>query len=474
MSGDALAVALDLLRTPAMRGLLRSRPLPDDVGELIELAAGEPARVARVAASRGEAPTQVLEAARFYVREILLFAGADAYRVLGVAPGASAEQIKLHHRHLQHWLHPDRRGNDWESAFATRINAAWSELRTPERRAAYQARQWQDRKGAAPSRGQRRLVSQWRASPFQQRRGVGWLVVGAAVAACVWLAVLIDREATAPALEWNPTRADAASTEPPSQASDYQAALDYAAALRADGAQAELAMPPARAAVRAPDPLPQRMDSVAHLPTPASIAPSPSPPPPPLPLPLPSPLPEQPRTRIARPATQPPAYTAWVEDEARDVVAARPAPAIARRASARASAPAPVPAPEPAGVPELASASALAAAPAVAPAAPALTPQRVSLLRSRAGQLSRYLGGASGPVPPIWRNVPTQDKAVALRGRLGSGRVRFSEPAWRISAEHASMTMRLQPSGSPLELRAGFAWRDGMWLVDSLHTEDLP
>ncbi len=466
MSGDALAVALDLLRTPAMRGVLRSRPLPDDVGELIELAAGEPARVARVAASRGEAPAQVLEAARFYVREILLFAGAgaDAYRVLGVAPGASAEQIKLHHRHLQHWLHPDRRGNDWESAFATRINAAWSELRTPERRAAYQARQRGDGHDAAPSHGQRRLVSQWRAAPFQERRGLGWLVVGTAVAACVWLAVLIDRQATAPALEWSPTRVDLAPAEPAVRDSDYQAALDYAAALRADEAEAELGIPPARAAVSASDPLPRPRVAVAPLPTPASRA---EPPPPPLPVP------EQRRTRIARPTTQAPAYTAWVEDEARDVVAARPAPAIARRAPALASAPAPVPAPVPARGSELASAPALAAAPAVAPAAPALTPQRVSLLRTRAAQLTRYLGGASGPVPPIWRNVPTQDRAVALRERLGSGRVRFSEPAWRISADHASMTLRLQPGGSPLELRAGFAWRDGMWLVESLHTEEL-
>ena len=459
MSGDTLAVALDLLRTPALRGALRSRPLPGDVGELIELAAGEPARVARVAASRGEAPAQVLEAARFYVREILLFAGADAYRVLGVAPGASAEQIKLHHRHLQHWLHPDRRGNDWESAFATRINAAWSELRTPERRAAYESRQWQNGEGAAPSHGQRRLVSQWRASPFQQRRGLGWLVVGAGAVGCVWLAVLIDRQAAAPALEWNPTRADAASTEPPSLASEYQAALDYAAALRANVPEAELAKPATSAAVSAPDPLPGRVDSVVQLRPPASRAPPPPPP-----------LPEQPRPRIVRPATtQPPAYTAWVDDRPRDVVAARPTPAIARRAPARASAPAPVPA----GVAEAASAPALAAASPVALAAPALTPERVSLLRSRAGQLTRYLGGASGPVPPIWRNVPTQDRAVALRERLGSGRVRFSEPAWRISAEHASMTMRLQPRGRPLELRAGFAWRDGMWLVESLHTEEL-
>ena len=56
MVGDTLDVALDLLQAPALRSALRNRPLPGDVGELIELAAGDPARVARVAGSRGQAP----------------------------------------------------------------------------------------------------------------------------------------------------------------------------------------------------------------------------------------------------------------------------------------------------------------------------------------------------------------------------------------------------------------------------------
>ncbi|MEO6519725.1 MAG: J domain-containing protein, partial [Pseudoxanthomonas sp.] len=387
MVGDTLDVALDLLQAPALRSALRNRPLPGDVGELIELAAGDPARVARVAGSRGQAPEQVLDAARFYVREILLFAGADAWRVLGVARGASSEQIKLHHRHLQHWLHPDRRGNDWESVFATRINAAWSELRTPARRAAYMARQSQTADGTSSSHGRRRLVSQWRAAPFQERRSLGWLVVGAGAAGCVWLAVLIDRQAAAPALEWSPTRAELAPTEALSPPRDYQAALEHAAALRADLAMAELAVPPA--AVQAPKPLPVR-DTLGVEPQPdPAMAPS---------------LPTQPKPRFSRPASNPPAYTAWVDDRSRHVVAQPPLPITARRVPAPAAAPvsASSPAPAPASVRwvESSPAPAPAAVPAVAlaPAAAAPTPQRVSQLRRRADLLTAYLGGASGPV----------------------------------------------------------------------------
>ena len=99
--------------------------------------------------------------------------------------------------------------------------------------------------------------------------------------------------------------------------------------------------------------------------------------------------------------------------------------------------------------------------------------ERVGLLRRRGNELIRYLGGAAGPVPPIWRSVSAQDQAADLRTRLNSQRVRFAEPGWRITADHASMTTRTQRASAPLQLRAEFAWRDGMWLVESLHTEEL-
>jgi hypothetical protein len=46
---------------------------------------------------------------------------AEAYSVLGLAPGADAEAIRAAHRRLMRAAHPDAGGSDW---LATRINQA--------------------------------------------------------------------------------------------------------------------------------------------------------------------------------------------------------------------------------------------------------------------------------------------------------------------------------------------------------------
>ncbi len=61
---------------------------------------------------------------------------ADPYAVLGVAPGATAEQIKAAYRSLVKRHHPDAGGDD-ERILA--LNAAWEVLRDGERRRRYDA-----------------------------------------------------------------------------------------------------------------------------------------------------------------------------------------------------------------------------------------------------------------------------------------------------------------------------------------------
>lgn len=138
--GDALDWAVALARAPGERHALRQRPLPDGMDTVLQVAGGShAAAIDEAAAHAGMAPAEVVEAARFYLREMLFFPDADAYRVLGLAADASDEQVKHHHRLLQQWLHPDRPTSDWDAAFAARVNAAWSQLRTPARREAYAA-----------------------------------------------------------------------------------------------------------------------------------------------------------------------------------------------------------------------------------------------------------------------------------------------------------------------------------------------
>lgn len=139
-SGDALEWALALLQAPAERHALRQRPLPDGMLELLEITAGGASQTLMQAAARFAVPEGKLrEAAQFYVREVLLTPQADAYRILGVAQDAGRQQIKQHHRLLQRWLHPDRAQGAADAILATRVNAAWQQLRTPERRAHYDA-----------------------------------------------------------------------------------------------------------------------------------------------------------------------------------------------------------------------------------------------------------------------------------------------------------------------------------------------
>ena len=137
-TGDALEWALALAKAPAERTALRQRALPSGMERLLQVAAGATNdTLTDLAAQTGESAAEIVEAARFYAREVLFHQGADAYRVLGVANDADTATIRTHHRLLQQWLHPDRHTSDWDAIFAARVNAAWHRLRSDQRRQAY-------------------------------------------------------------------------------------------------------------------------------------------------------------------------------------------------------------------------------------------------------------------------------------------------------------------------------------------------
>jgi hypothetical protein len=139
----ALKLAIDLLHVPSRVRPMRSAPLPLDVLTLLEIAAGDADATRRASEASGRTQEVVRNAAAFFIEQMLLAPGADSYRVLGGNAQASSSDLRRNMALLLRWLHPDmeHNGNGDRSVFAARITLAWENLKTAERRAAYDAQQ---------------------------------------------------------------------------------------------------------------------------------------------------------------------------------------------------------------------------------------------------------------------------------------------------------------------------------------------
>jgi DnaJ domain len=133
----ALKLAIDLMHVPSRVRLLRSEPLPDGLLILLRIAAGDTEADQTAIALTGRARETVHRAAAFFIEQILFAPDSDSYRVLGVDPLASAGELRRNLALLLRWLHPDLDPRGERSIFAGRVTAAWNNLKTPERRAAY-------------------------------------------------------------------------------------------------------------------------------------------------------------------------------------------------------------------------------------------------------------------------------------------------------------------------------------------------
>jgi hypothetical protein len=145
----ALKLALELLYVPWRVRLVRERPLPEGVPLLLRIAAGDMESAEAAAKAAGRPAEVVRQAATFFIEQILLYPEADSYRVLGAGPTATNGELRTNMALLMKWLHPDAAHDGEQSVFAARIAAAWNNLKTPDRRAAYDSERqaaWADRK----------------------------------------------------------------------------------------------------------------------------------------------------------------------------------------------------------------------------------------------------------------------------------------------------------------------------------------
>ena len=91
----------------------------------------------------------------------------DPYAVLGVAPGASEQELARAYRRLAKRHHPDLAGGASEAARMAQINAAYELARVERRRGGRRSR------GAAPTqpRARRRVAGAWLREPVRRALG---------------------------------------------------------------------------------------------------------------------------------------------------------------------------------------------------------------------------------------------------------------------------------------------------------------
>lgn len=140
----ALRAAIDLIYMPSRVRLARTEPLPDGMVTLLRIAAGDDETEIAAADVAGRPRDVMRQAAIFFIEQILFAPNADSYRVLGANPAAESGELRRNVALLLRWLHPDVDRSDQRSIFAGRVTAAWNDLKTPERRAAYDEK-WRQR-----------------------------------------------------------------------------------------------------------------------------------------------------------------------------------------------------------------------------------------------------------------------------------------------------------------------------------------
>ena len=135
----ALKLAVELVHMPSRVRAARAEPVPPGIDMLLQIAAGEETLMAQAAALTDRTPQVILQAAGFFIEQILLSPESDSYRVLGATSTASSTELRRNMALLLRWLHPDMDSQGERSLYAGRVTKAWEDLKTPERRAAYDA-----------------------------------------------------------------------------------------------------------------------------------------------------------------------------------------------------------------------------------------------------------------------------------------------------------------------------------------------
>lgn len=133
----AVRQALEVYKFPRRLATVRAMPLPSDVNSLLRAVSDgqeDHDLLADISVATALNPKEVVE---FYIQQVLLHPAADAYRTLGVRPGAQRAVIRRNMALLLRWLHPDHNHNEDRTIYMGRVLEAWEQIKTADRRQSY-------------------------------------------------------------------------------------------------------------------------------------------------------------------------------------------------------------------------------------------------------------------------------------------------------------------------------------------------
>ena len=140
MSRDAaLRSAISLVSVPSQVRSARRAPLPEGTTLLLGVAAGDDDAITEAMTLTGRTREVLSEASAFFIEQIMLVPGADSYRVLGSVPEASPAELRTNMALLMRWLHPDVGSAAQKELYVSLVTRAWEDVKTPDRRQAYDA-----------------------------------------------------------------------------------------------------------------------------------------------------------------------------------------------------------------------------------------------------------------------------------------------------------------------------------------------
>ncbi|WP_456380783.1 J domain-containing protein [Thiolapillus sp.] len=135
------AMVLDYYRAPRSHpdSVDAATPVPRGFSSFLDCLARPEERLAPVARSLGCHSSELLAASCFYIRQLLFVGNGDHYRILGLSANADNDAIRRRYRLLISLFHPDRITvrEQWEEQFVRRLNHAYSVLKHPQKRHAY-------------------------------------------------------------------------------------------------------------------------------------------------------------------------------------------------------------------------------------------------------------------------------------------------------------------------------------------------